>query len=211
MTKYKLQILWIKRCLCFVQIERRCTSSVHGIFLSYIALPYTLAESFFPQSHFCFFVSGQSFSNRISSKVDKFGDTLLERIKMHVLLLSLLATVKNVKLQCKVLREITPTVQFVIFCYYFFFVIYEVQPDSVPRCLTSYSNRECFGLIQNKKLRCISNHSALSSAIIEFAFPGHKFAPHHKIFSVLQTTVVRSEHPGRSSMYGFFHTTPKNT
>ena len=33
----------------------------------------------------------------------------------------------------------TPTVQFVIFCYYFFFVIYEVQPDSVPRCLTSYS------------------------------------------------------------------------
>ena len=93
--------------------------------------------------------------------------------------------------------------QFVIF------VIYEVQPDSVPRCLTSYSNRQCFGLIQNKKLRCISNHSALSSAIIEFAFPGHKFAPRRKIFSVLQTTIVRSELPGRSSMYGFFHTTPK--
>lgn len=98
----------------------------------------------------------------------------------------------------------TPTVQFVIF------VIYEVQPDSVPRCLTSYSNRECFGLIQNKKLRCISNHSALSSAISEFAFPGHKFAPRRKIFSVLQTTIVRSELPGRSSMYGFFHTTPRH-
>ena len=45
--------------------------------------------------------------NRISSKVDKFGDTLLERIKMHLLLLSLLATVKNVKLQCKVLGNHT--------------------------------------------------------------------------------------------------------
>ena len=37
--------------------------------------------------------------NPIHSKVDKFGDPLLERIKVHVLLLSLLATLKNVKLQ----------------------------------------------------------------------------------------------------------------
>ena len=127
-----------------------------------------------------------------------------------VLLLSLLATVKNVKLQCKVLGNYTyRAVRNLLLL--LFFVIYEVQPDSVPRCLTFYSSRGCFGLIQNKQLRCISNHSELSSAIIEFAFPGHKFAPRRKIFSVLQTTIVRSELPGRSSMYGFFHTTPKIT
>ena len=44
------------------------------------------------------------------------------------------------------------------------------------RCLTPYldSNRECFGLVQNKKLCGKSNHSALSSAIIEAAFLRHK-------------------------------------
>ena len=55
---------------------------------------------------------------------------------MHVLLLSLLATVKNVKLQCKVLGN-----------------------HILLRCLTPFSNRECFGLIQDKKLRCISNRT----------------------------------------------------
>ena len=67
MRKYKLQISWIKRYLCFLQIQRQCTSSVHDIVLSYIALPYTLAASFCPQSQFCFFVSGQSFSNWFGS------------------------------------------------------------------------------------------------------------------------------------------------
>ena len=55
--------------------------------------------------------------NPVHSKVDKFGDPLLKRIKVHVLLLSLLVTLKNVKLQC----------------------------------LTPYSNRECFSLVQNIK------------------------------------------------------------
>ena len=51
-------------------------------------------------------------------------------------------------------------------------------------CLTPYwdSKRECFGLVQNKKLCCKSNHSALSSAIIEAAFLRHKFTPRGKIF-----------------------------
>ena len=81
------------------------------------------------------------------------------------------------------------------------------------RCLTSYSNREgvLWPSVRNKKLCCKSNHSALSSAIIEAAFLRHKFTPRGKIFSVLWTTVVRSELPGRSSMDGFFPTTPKNT
>ena len=79
------------------------------------------------------------------------------------------------------------------------------------RCLTPYFNRECFDLVQNKKLCCKSNHFALSSAVIEAAFLQHKFTPRSKIFSVLWTTVVRSELPGRSSMDGFFPTTPQNT
>ena len=79
------------------------------------------------------------------------------------------------------------------------------------RCLTPYFNRECFGLVQNKKLCCKSNHFALSSAVIEAAFLQHKFTPRSKIFSVLWTTVVRSELPGRSSMDGFFPTTLQNT
>ena len=53
------------------------------------------------------------------------------------------------------------------------------------RCLTPYSNRECFGLVQNKKWCCKSNHFALSSAIIEAAFLRHNFTPRSKIFSVL--------------------------
>ena len=79
------------------------------------------------------------------------------------------------------------------------------------RCLTSYSNREgvLWPSVRNKKLCCKSNHSALSSAIIEAAFLRHKFTPRGKIFSVLWTTVVRSELPGRSSMDGFFPTTQK--
>ena len=42
---------------------------------------------------------------------------------------------------------------------------------------------------------CKSNHSSLSRAIIEAAFLRHKFTPRGKIFSVLWTTVVRSELP----------------
>ena len=77
------------------------------------------------------------------------------------------------------------------------------------RCFTPYSdcNRECFGLVQYIKLYCKSNHSALTSAIIEAAFLPHKFTPRGKIFSVLWTTVARSELPRRSSMDGFFPTT----
>ena len=81
------------------------------------------------------------------------------------------------------------------------------------RCLTSYSNREgvLWPSVRNKKLCYKSNHSALSSVIIEAAFLRHKFTPSGKIFSVLWTTVVRSALPGRSSMDGFFPTTSKNT
>ena len=59
------------------------------------------------------------------------------------------------------------------------------------RCLTPYSdsNRECFGLVQNKKLCCKSNHSALSSAIIEAAFLRHKFTPLGKIFITVSLQV----------------------
>ena len=39
----------------------------------------------------------------------------------------------------------------------------------------------------------------------------HKFTPRSKIFSVLWSTVVWNELIGRSSMDGFFPTTPKNT
>ena len=70
-------------------------------------------------------------------------------------------------------------------------------------CLTPYSNRECFGLVQNKKMCRKSNHSALSSATIEAAFFRHKFTPRGKTFSFLWIIVVRSEFPGRSSMDGF--------
>ena len=83
------------------------------------------------------------------------------------------------------------------------------------RCLTPYPNRECFvqlaGLFKIKKLCCKSSHSALSSAIIEAAFLRHKFTSRGKIFSVSWTTVVRSELLGRSSMDGFFPSTPKIT
>ena len=61
------------------------------------------------------------------------------------------------------------------------------------RCVTPYSNSECFGLVQNKKWCCKSKHFALSSAIIETAFLRHKLTPSSKIFSVSWTTVVRSE------------------
>ena len=59
------------------------------------------------------------------------------------------------------------------------------------RCLTPYSdsNRECFGLVQNKKLCCKSNHSALSSEIIEAAFLRHKFTPRGKIFITVSLLV----------------------
>ena len=53
--------------------------------------------------------------------------------------------------------------------------------------LSPYCNRECFGLVQNKKLCCKSNHSTLSSMIIEAAFPWHKFTPRGKIFSVFNS------------------------
>ena len=87
------------------------------------------------------------------------------------------------------------------------------QTASSPHCLIPYSNRECFGLVQIiiRKLCCKSNHSALSSTIIEASFLWLKFTPRGKIFSVLWSTVIRSEFPGRSSMDGFFPTTPKNT
>ena len=73
-------------------------------------------------------------------------------------------------------------------------------------CLTPYSNRECFGLVKNKKLCCKSNHFALSSAIIEAAFLRLKLTPRSKILNVLWTTVLRSELLGR-----IFPTTSKNT
>ena len=76
---------------------------------------------------------------------------------------------------------------------------------------TPYCNRECFGLVQNKKLCCKSNHSTLASMIIEAAFLWHKFTPRDKIFNLLQnlqnqlwTTVIWSKLPGRSFMDGFF-------
>ena len=53
------------------------------------------------------------------------------------------------------------------------------------RCLTPYFNRECFGLVQNKKWCYKSNHFALSSAVIEAAFLRHNFTPRSKIFNVL--------------------------
>ena len=56
------------------------------------------------------------------------------------------------------------------------------------RCLTPYSHRECFGLVQNENWCCKSNHFALSSAIIEAAFLRHNFTPRSKIFSVLSCT-----------------------
>ena len=65
----------------------------------------------------------------------------------------------------------------------------------------------------SKKMRCKSNHSSLSSVIIEAAFLRHKFTPGGKIFSVLIVNYSRTERAptGRSSMNGFFPTTPKNT
>ena len=48
-------------------------------------------------------------------------------------------------------------------------------------------------------------------SLIESAFLRHKYTPRDKIFSVLGSTVVRSEFPGRSSADGFFASTPKNT
>ena len=80
--------------------------------------------------------------------------------------------------------------------------VYCVSPLSCKsRCLTPCSNRESFGLVQNKKWCCKSNHFALSSAIIEAAFLRHNFTPHSKIFNVLWTRVVRIELPGRSSIW----------
>ena len=92
----------------------------------------------------------------------------------------------------------------------YFFV--PLSPDSRPllcfscyhvnhAVLTPYSNRKCFGLVQNKKWCCKSNHFALSSAIIEAAFLRHNFTPHSKIFNVLWTRVVRIELLGRSSIW----------
>ena len=74
--------------------------------------------------------------------------------------------------------------------------VYCVSPVSCKsRCLTPYSNRACFGLVQNKKWSCKSNHFALSSAIIKAAFLRHNFTPpgahsqvltpRSKIFNVL--------------------------
>ena len=103
------------------------------------------------------------------------------------------------------------------------YILSPLSPDSRPLlCFSRYHvnhtfwlpiliGRECFGLVQNKKLSCKSNHSALSSAITEAAVLRHKLTPGGKIFSVLWTTVVRSVLPGRSSMEGFFPTRPKNT
>ena len=94
--------------------------------------------------------------------------------------------------------------QFVIFwCNYF--VVYEIQPYSCSLCcLTPYSNRECFGLVQKLKKGCKLNHSTFSSAITEVASLWHKFTPRCKIFSVLWSTVVWSELLGRSSMNWIF-------
>ena len=61
------------------------------------------------------------------------------------------------------------------------------------RCLTPYPNRECFGLVQNKKLCCKSNHFALSSAIIETAFLRHKFDLKSSVFCELQSYGASSQ------------------
>ena len=90
-------------------------------------------------------------SQIVQLQTDKSGDLFLKRIKVHILLL----------------QEITPTVQFVIFCYNF---VYKIQTDSFPRCLSPYSNRNCFGLVQNKKLGCESNNAALSSSTKSLVF-----------------------------------------
>ena len=95
-----------------------------------------------------------------------------------------------------------------------------LSPDSRPLlCFSRYHVNyvvwnpiligSSIGLVQNKKLCCKSNHFALPNAIIEAAFLRHKYTPRNKIFSVLWTTVVRSELPGRSSMDEFFPTTPR--
>ena len=72
------------------------------------------------------------------------------------------------------------------------------------RCLTPYSNRECFGLskIKNGVVNRTTSHSPARSL-------KHNFTPRSKIF--MWNRVVRSELPGRSPMGGFFPTTPKNT
>ena len=79
------------------------------------------------------------------------------------------------------------------------YVFVPLSPDSRPLlCFSCYHvnqvvglpiqilNRECFGFVQNKKLCCKSNHSTLSSAIIEGIeeeFLRHKFTPGGKIFT----------------------------
>ena len=60
------------------------------------------------------------------------------------------------------------------------------------RCLTPYFNRECFGLVQNKKLCCKSNHFALSSAVIEAAFLQHHAAK-SSVFCELQSYGASSQ------------------
>ena len=78
-------------------------------------------------------------------------------------------------------------------------------------CLTPYSNKECFGLVQNKK-NCVVNRTTPHSPARSLKRHSFDTILHHaaklQCFQ-LWTTVVRSELPGRSSMDGFFPTTPK--
>ena len=71
--------------------------------------------------------------------------------------------------------------------------LYCVSPLSCKsRCLTPYSDSNigsALALSKIKKLCCKSNHSVLSSAIIEAAFLRHKFTPRGKIFITVSLLV----------------------
>ena len=77
-------------------------------------------------------------------------------------------------------------------------------------CLTPYSNRGYFGLVQKKKKGVVDRTTPHFPAR---SLRRHSFdtSLHHAAIQCFQlwTTVVRSELPGRSSMDGFFPTTPK--
>ena len=94
----------------------------------------------------------------------------------------------------------------IISCFPYFFV--SLSPACHPLlCFSRYHvnhavwlpilKGSALALSKIKKLCCKSNHSAPSNVIIEVTFLRHKFTPRAKIFSVLWTTVVRSELRGK--------------
>ena len=103
-------------------------------------------------------------------------------------------------------------------------IFFLLSPDSRPLlCFFRYHvnhavwlpvliERECFGLVQNKK-NCVVNRTTPHSPV--WSLKRHSFdtSLHHavksSVFCKLQS--YRSEPPGRSSMDGCFPTTPKNT